>query len=127
MSPSRAIRRYPSGSGRRRFSTSISSSASIEESSSEFSDSYSSDDETSPRDRVLANSKGFKDFRIKDLKLSAYGRKEIEIAEQEMPGLMLLRKKTCECESRGEKPLKGAKIVGCTHITAQAAVSFSTF
>jgi len=48
----------------------------------EFSDSYSSDDETSPRDRVLANSKGFKDFRIKDLKLSAYGRKEIEIAEQ---------------------------------------------
>ena len=48
----------------------------------EFSDSYSSDDETSPRDRVLANSKGFRDFRIKDLKLSAYGRKEIEIAEQ---------------------------------------------
>ena len=100
---------------------------------------------------MLANSKGFKDFRIKDIKLAVYGRKEIEIAEQgrllhhlrwreiiapfilfslppslilictEMPGLMLLRKKTCE--ATGDKPLKGAKIVGCTHITAQAAVS----
>ena len=48
----------------------------------EYSDSYSSDDEGSPRDRALANSKGFKDFRIKDIKLAVYGRKEIEIAEQ---------------------------------------------
>ena len=46
------------------------------------SDSYSSDDEGSPRDRIQTAAKGFRDFRIKDIKLASYGRKEIEIAEQ---------------------------------------------
>ena len=49
-----------------------------------YSDSYSSDDETTPRDQVqvISNSNGFKDFCIKDIKLASYGRKEIGIAEK---------------------------------------------
>ncbi|KAK2842124.1 hypothetical protein Q5P01_012324 [Channa striata] len=50
-----------------------------------------------------------------------FGRKEIEIAQQEMPALMVLRKR-----ASGEKPLAGAKVVGCTHITAQTAVLIET-
>lgn len=100
----------------------MSSSASLEEETSSDSDSYSSDDEGSPRDRIQTAAKGFRDFRIKDIKLASYGRKEIEIAEQEMPSLMLLRKKRCA----GDKPLKGARITGCTHITAQSAVLIET-
>ena len=50
----------------------------------EYSDSYGSseDEESSPREKVLKNSKGFKDFRVKTLKTAAIGRKAIEIAEQ---------------------------------------------
>ena len=84
----------------------------------------SSDDETSPRDKQQKNSKGNSDFCVKNIKQAEFGRREIEIAEQEMPALMALRKR-----AQGEKPLAGAKIVGCTHITAQTAVSpfpFST-
>ncbi|KAG2459851.1 SAHH3 Adenosylhomocysteinase, partial [Polypterus senegalus] len=77
----------------------------------------SSDDETSPRDKQQKNSKGSSDFCIKNIKQADFGRREIEIAEQEMPALMALRKR-----AQGEKPLAGAKIVGCTHITAQTAV-----
>ncbi|KFV67176.1 Putative adenosylhomocysteinase 3, partial [Dryobates pubescens] len=78
----------------------------------------SSDDETSPRDKQQKNSKGSSDFCVKNIKQAEFGRREIEIAEQEMPALMALRKR-----AQGEKPLAGAKIVGCTHITAQTAVS----
>lgn len=79
----------------------------------------SSDDETSPRDKQQKNSKGNSDFCVKNIKQAEFGRREIEIAEQEMPALMALRKR-----AQGEKPLAGAKIVGCTHITAQTACHF---
>ncbi|CAJ0946618.1 unnamed protein product [Ranitomeya imitator] len=81
----------------------------------------SSDDETSPRDKQQKNSKGSSDFCVKNIKQAEFGRREIEIAEQEMPALMALRKR-----AQGEKPLAGAKIVGCTHITAQTAVLIET-
>ena len=48
------------------------------------------------------------DYKVKDISLADFGRKEISIAESEMPGLMALRK-----EYKGNKPLKGAKILGC--------------
>ncbi|KAL7979833.1 hypothetical protein Chor_008171 [Crotalus horridus] len=81
----------------------------------------SSDDETSPRDKQQKSSKGNSDFCVKNIKQAEFGRREIEIAEQEMPALMALRKR-----AQGEKPLAGAKIVGCTHITAQTAVLMET-
>ncbi len=62
-----------------------------------------------------------KDFKIKDISLSDFGRKEISIAESEMPGLMALRK-----EYKDNKPLKGARILGCLHMTIQTAVLIET-
>ena len=61
------------------------------------------------------------DFKVKDINLAEFGRKEISIAESEMPGLMALRK-----EYKGKKPLKGAKILGCLHMTIQTAVLIET-
>ncbi len=61
------------------------------------------------------------DFKVKDIKLAEFGRKEISIAETEMPGLMALRK-----EYKSKKPLKGAKILGCLHMTIQTAVLIET-
>jgi len=61
------------------------------------------------------------DFKVKDINLAEFGRKEISIAETEMPGLMALRK-----EYKGKKPLKGAKILGCLHMTIQTAVLIET-
>src|SRR6185503_17192340 len=61
------------------------------------------------------------DFKVADIKLAAWGRKEINIAETEMPGLMALR-----TEYGGKKPLKGARIVGCLHMTIQTAVLIET-
>ncbi len=61
------------------------------------------------------------DFKIKDIKQSEFGRKEISIAESEMPGLMALRK-----EFKGQKPLQGARILGCLHMTIQTAVLIET-
>ncbi|KAK1169133.1 putative adenosylhomocysteinase 3 isoform X2 [Acipenser oxyrinchus oxyrinchus] len=106
--------------GRRSLSRSISQS-STDSYSSAASYTDSSDDETSPRDKQQKNSKGNGDFCIKNIKQADFGRREIEIAEQEMPALMALRKR-----AQGEKPLAGAKIVGCTHITAQTAVLMET-
>ena len=60
-------------------------------------------------------------FKVKDINLADFGRKEISIAETEMPGLMALRK-----EYKGKQPLKGAKIVGCLHMTIQTAVLIET-
>jgi len=63
----------------------------------------------------------FTDFKVADLALKAWGRKEISIAETEMPGLMALRHKYGE-----EKPLKGARIAGSLHMTIQTAVLIET-
>ncbi len=61
------------------------------------------------------------DFKVKDINEADFGRKEISIAESEMPGLMALRK-----EFKDKKPLKGAKILGCLHMTIQTAVLIET-
>lgn len=60
-------------------------------------------------------------FKVKDVTLAEWGRKEIELAEAEMPGLMALRK-----EYGASKPLKGARIAGCLHMTIQTAVLIET-
>src|SRR6187431_3173738 len=60
-------------------------------------------------------------FKVKDISLAAWGRKEIELAEAEMPGLMALR-----AEYKDEQPLKGARIAGCLHMTIQTAVLIET-
>ena len=62
-----------------------------------------------------------KDFIVKDMSLASFGRKEIAIAETEMPGLMAIRK-----EFEGKKPLKGARIAGSLHMTIQTAVLIET-
>ena len=61
------------------------------------------------------------DYKVKDISEAEFGRKEISLAETEMPGLMALRK-----EYKGKKPLKGAKILGCLHMTIQTAVLIET-
>ncbi len=63
----------------------------------------------------------FTDFKVADINLAAWGRKEINIAETEMPGLMSLRQ-----EYGDEKPLAGARIAGCLHMTIQTAVLMET-
>jgi adenosylhomocysteinase len=60
-------------------------------------------------------------YKVKDIKLAEFGRKEITLAEKEMPGLMALRKKYGK-----KKPLKGARIAGCIHMTIQTAVLIET-
>ena len=61
------------------------------------------------------------DFKVKDLKLAEFGNKEISLAETEMPGLMAIRS-----EYQSSKPLRGAKIIGCLHMTIQTAVLIET-
>jgi adenosylhomocysteinase len=63
----------------------------------------------------------FTDYKVKDMSLAEWGRKEIVIAEKEMPGLMALRE-----EYGQSKPLKGARIAGCLHMTIQTAVLIET-
>ena len=60
-------------------------------------------------------------YKVKDISLAEWGRREIELAEAEMPGLMSLRK-----EYGDEQPLKGARIAGCLHMTIQTAVLIET-
>jgi len=60
-------------------------------------------------------------YKVKDISLAEWGRKEVRLAEAEMPGLMALRQ-----EYRAEKPLKGARIAGCLHMTIQTAVLIET-
>jgi adenosylhomocysteinase len=60
-------------------------------------------------------------YKVKDMNLAEWGRKEIELAEAEMPGLMSLRE-----EYKDEQPLKGARIAGCLHMTIQTAVLIET-
>ncbi len=61
------------------------------------------------------------DFKVADMALADYGRKEVEMAEAEMPALMALRARYA-----GEQPLAGAKILGCIHMTIQTAVLMET-
>ncbi len=63
----------------------------------------------------------FSDYKVADIELAKWGRKEIAIAETEMPGLMALRE-----EFKGKNPLKDARIVGCLHMTIQTAVLMET-
>ncbi len=60
-------------------------------------------------------------YKVKDISLANWGRKEIRLAEAEMPGLMAIRE-----EYRNEQPLKGARIAGCLHMTVQTAVLIET-
>src|SRR3970040_2244553 len=63
----------------------------------------------------------FTDYKVADIKLADWGRKEIQIAETEMPGLMALR-----AEFGAQKPLKGARVSGSLHMTIQTAVLIET-
>ncbi|XP_050538298.1 S-adenosylhomocysteine hydrolase-like protein 1 [Daktulosphaira vitifoliae] len=102
----RSISTYPSDT------SSCSSSACVSE----------DDDSGTPvRSKNQQNSLGFSDFCVKDLRLHGYGRREIDLAEQEMLGLIALKKQTFH-----SKPLSGARIVGCTPITAPTAVLIET-
>ncbi len=60
-------------------------------------------------------------YKVKDMSLAEWGRKEIKLAEAEMPGLMSIRK-----EFGPSQPLKGARIAGCLHMTIQTAVLIET-
>src|ERR1700731_3039729 len=69
----------------------------------------------------MASTTTTQDFKVKDLSLAEWGRKEISMAEDEMPGLMAIRE-----EFGTSKPLKGARIAGCLHMTIQTAVLIET-
>src|SRR6185436_3351854 len=69
----------------------------------------------------LAKKAGREPFKVKDLGLAEFGRKEIRLAEHEMPGLMALR-----ARYKGKKPLAGAKVMGSLHMTVQTAVLIET-
>ncbi len=71
--------------------------------------------------KKMVNTKSKNDYKVKDISLAQWGRKEIEIAESEMPGLMTLRR-----EYAKKQPLKGARISGCIHMTIQTAVLVET-
>ncbi|HHF7373067.1 adenosylhomocysteinase [Legionella bozemanae] len=71
--------------------------------------------------KVGAGSKMTEDYKVADMSLASWGRKEIAIAETEMPGLIALRE-----EFAATKPLKGARIAGCLHMTIQTAVLIET-
>src|SRR5213078_3590730 len=78
-------------------------------------------DMTKIESRVSAASSTFTDFKVADLSLADWGRKEIELAEVEMPGLM-----ACREELGTAKPLAGARITGSLHMTIQTAVLIET-
>lgn len=67
------------------------------------------------------NKTAFSDYKVADISLASWGRKEIRLAEAEMPGLMALR-----AEYKNSQPLKGARIAGCLHMTIQTAVLIET-
>lgn len=70
---------------------------------------------------MSVTTKQYLPYKVKDISLAAWGRKEMQLAEAEMPGLMSLRE-----EYGDEKPLKGARIAGCLHMTIQTAVLIET-
>lgn len=69
----------------------------------------------------MSTTTSYSKFKVKDISLAEWGRKEIKLAEEEMPGLMALRQ-----EFGKTKPLKGARIAGCLHMTIQTAVLIET-
>src|ERR1700676_403023 len=69
----------------------------------------------------MATATATEDFKVKDISLADWGRKEISMAEDEMPGLMAIRQ-----EFGTSKPLQGARIAGCLHMTIQTAVLIET-
>ena len=74
-----------------------------------------------PKSRTIMDTLTRNDYKVKDLSLADWGRKEIQLAEHEMPGLMALRRKYGP-----QKPLKGARIAGSLHMTVQTAVLIET-
>jgi adenosylhomocysteinase len=70
---------------------------------------------------MSTNTAPYVNYKVKDISLANWGRKEMELAEAEMPGLMSLRE-----EYKNEQPLKGARIAGCLHMTIQTAVLIET-
>jgi adenosylhomocysteinase len=70
---------------------------------------------------AATDTKSFSDFRVADLALADWGRKEIAIAETEMPGLMAIREEFAKTQ-----PLKGARVAGSLHMTIQTAVLIQT-
>ena len=70
---------------------------------------------------AVSTNSSFTDYKVADISLADFGRKEIKLAETEMPALMGIRKRY-----QAEQPLKGAKIVGCIHMTIQTAVLIET-
>jgi len=101
-------------------SRSLSASSQDSYSSTSYTGS-SDDDDQSPKEKSQKATNGFADFCVRSIEDATFGRREIDIAEQEMPGITALRKRAAE-----DKPLKNAKIVGCTHINAQTAVLIET-
>ena len=71
--------------------------------------------------KTVSKSTPFTDYKVADINLAEWGRKEISIAESEMPALMALRSKY-----NREQPLAGARILGCIHMTIQTAVLIET-
>ena len=69
----------------------------------------------------IDNNKGFADYKVADISLADWGKKEISIAESEMPALLTLRE-----IYRAEQPLADARILGCIHMTIQTAVLIET-
>lgn len=88
---------------------------------------YETEVVTTPATQINTNGKGaangsaFHDYKVADIKLAEWGRKEIELAEKEMPGLMALR-----AEYGAKQPLKGARIAGSLHMTIETAVLIET-
>jgi len=102
-------------------SRSVSEASAESYSSTSYTGSSSDEEEVNPREKEQRNSRGFDDFCVRNIHQASFGRRELEIAEHEMSGLVSLKKR-----AQGDRPLSGAKIVGCTHITAQTAVLIET-
>ncbi|XP_023947127.2 adenosylhomocysteinase-like 1 isoform X1 [Bicyclus anynana] len=88
---------------------------------SDFWSSSDEDEGVQPHEKAIAAGQPNPPYCVRNLEQHAFGRREINIAEQEMPGIMALR-----ARAKDDKPLKDAKIVGCTHINAQTAVLIET-
>ena len=74
-----------------------------------------------PNNLTMSTAETYIPYKVKDISLAEWGRKEINMAEAEMPGLMALRE-----EFGATKPLAGARIAGCLHMTIQTAVLIET-
>lgn len=90
-------------------------------------DDENDDEAVNPRMLVQRNSSGSGDFCVRDIRQAVRGRREIELAEQEMPGLQSLRSRVqASADGFAREPLAGSKIVVCSHVTAQTAVLVET-